>query len=264
MSLSDADLDRIRAALADDPTLLAQIVGSARRDVLSELERSRLEPAVVTAVRSRDNGFPALSVLVDGDSTDNPTPVNPLSFKHPSDLAVGERVLVMFDPPNAPYYIGSIGDRGGEGYGKPYATRVVAASDSVATNWRAADWVCDGTADDVEIQAAIDSITDEGVGGKVVLLEGSYYCNPGITVPGSSGPPRQQVVHLQGMGEGTMLWFSDAGTGLTVTGGWVTDLTLVLNDPDEVSTGGALIGIEASDDAVLDRLVLDEESGGSA
>lgn len=52
------------------------------------------------------------------------------------------------------------------------ATIVVAASDSL--NKAAANYVCDGVADNVEIQAAIDALPAGG--GEVVLLEGTYNC----------------------------------------------------------------------------------------
>lgn len=57
-----------------------------------------------------------------------------------------------------------------ENKGAMAATVVVAASDSL--NKAAANYVCDGTADNVEIQAAIDALPAGG--GKVVLLEGIY------------------------------------------------------------------------------------------
>jgi len=49
------------------------------------------------------------------------------------------------------------------------ATFVVAASDSL--NKEKADYICDGVADDVEIQAALDALT---FGGKILLMEGTY------------------------------------------------------------------------------------------
>jgi len=52
------------------------------------------------------------------------------------------------------------------------ATLVVAASDSSAKSKAQADYVCDGTDDQVEIQAAIDSIST--IGGKIQLLEGTF------------------------------------------------------------------------------------------
>lgn len=70
--------------------------------------------------------------------------------------------------------------------GRPYATRVVAASDSVATDADQADYICDGTDDDVQIQAAISEITQaspaNGPGGRVVLLEGTYTIGAPIIV----------------------------------------------------------------------------------
>jgi len=52
------------------------------------------------------------------------------------------------------------------------ATLVVAASDASALSKAQADYVCDGTADNVEIQAAIDALP--AVGGCVYLTEGTY------------------------------------------------------------------------------------------
>jgi len=55
------------------------------------------------------------------------------------------------------------------------ATKVVAASDSSASSQGLADYVCDGIADDVQIQAAIDAVTALGVeGGLVQLSEGNF------------------------------------------------------------------------------------------
>jgi len=52
------------------------------------------------------------------------------------------------------------------------ATFVIAASDASAQSKAQADYVCDGTADQVQIQAAIDALPANG--GKVVLSEGIY------------------------------------------------------------------------------------------
>lgn len=55
------------------------------------------------------------------------------------------------------------------------ATLVVAANDSLAKSKAQADYVCDGTADDVQIQAGIDALPVGG--GKVLLSEGNYTIN---------------------------------------------------------------------------------------
>lgn len=53
------------------------------------------------------------------------------------------------------------------------ATLVIAASDSSAKSKALADYICDGVADDVEIQAALDALPSTG--GKIQLCEGSFY-----------------------------------------------------------------------------------------
>lgn len=52
------------------------------------------------------------------------------------------------------------------------ATLVVAASDSGVLSIAQADYVCDGVADDVQIQTAINALP--AVGGSVILMEGHY------------------------------------------------------------------------------------------
>jgi len=61
------------------------------------------------------------------------------------------------------------------------ATLVIAASDSSAKGKAQADYVCDGTADNVEIQAALDSLPT--VGGSVVFLEGNYQISAKVSIP---------------------------------------------------------------------------------
>lgn len=61
------------------------------------------------------------------------------------------------------------------------ASLVVAANDSTDKSKAGADYVCDGTSDQVEIQAAIDALPS-GVRGTVVLLEGNYEISDSITV----------------------------------------------------------------------------------
>src|SRR3989338_6523001 len=55
-------------------------------------------------------------------------------------------------------------------------TLLVAANDASAAAKRWADYTCDGTADDVQIQAAIDALPASGEiqDGTVVLSEGTF------------------------------------------------------------------------------------------
>jgi hypothetical protein len=61
------------------------------------------------------------------------------------------------------------------------ATYVIAASDAPANVKAQADYVCDGTADDVQIQAAIDAVAISG-GGIVQLSSGTFNIAATITI----------------------------------------------------------------------------------
>jgi len=93
------------------------------------------------------------------------------------------------------------------------ATFVVAASDAAADSKQFADYVCDGTADDVQIQAAIDAlaavagadVSKPSGGGKVVLSEGTFNCSTGFDLDG-------KTVTLEGQGrQETLINFTCAG-----------------------------------------------------
>jgi hypothetical protein len=104
------------------------------------------------------------------------------------------------------------------GSGRPYATRVVAAANSIATDKANADYICSGIGmDDLTIQAALDSI--DTVGGTVLLLEGTYYCQtgpdaytPSITIDTNQMLRGQGIVNtLIYFGEGDKLGIWNAG-----------------------------------------------------
>jgi len=84
----------------------------------------------------------------------------------------------------------SIYNLGGVGIGSTAApivrtaTVVVAASDASAKSKAQADYVCDGTDDQVEIQAAIDSLPDGG--GTIYLTEGHFNIGSTITFSGET------------------------------------------------------------------------------
>lgn len=75
------------------------------------------------------------------------------------------------------------------------ATLVVAASDSSAKSKAQADYVCDGTDDHVEINAAIASISTTG--GKIQLLEGTYNLSDSVLLSSN--------ITFEGMGKATVL-----------------------------------------------------------
>lgn len=92
------------------------------------------------------------------------------------------------------------------GGNKPYATIVIAAADSTAVDRANADFVCSGTGDDATINAAIAAISSS-VGGKVLLLEGTFNCTSSITI-------NKARCHLQGLGEGTFVKATGGVTNL--------------------------------------------------
>jgi hypothetical protein len=71
----------------------------------------------------------------------------------------------------------------------------IAASDSLAAEQARADYICDGTADDVQIQAAIDAMPN---GGKIVLASGDYEIASTVHI--------RQWLHISGAGMDT--WHS--------------------------------------------------------
>jgi len=84
---------------------------------------------------------------------------------------------------------------------------LVAANDANVETKAIADFVCDGTADDVEIQLALDAITTATpLGGLVTLSEGTFIIAATITID-------EPFVTIQGTGLGTFLKFP----GTTVT-----------------------------------------------
>ncbi len=80
------------------------------------------------------------------------------------------------------------------------ATKVVAASNSSDLGKKQADYACDGTDDQVEIQAAIDAVDAVG-GGCVLLLEGNYSISDTIDVASN--------LIIRGMGTNTILTLAD-------------------------------------------------------
>ena len=75
------------------------------------------------------------------------------------------------------------------------STVVVAASDSSIRGKAGADYVCDGTSDETEINNAVNNLSS--VGGKVLLLEGTYTIDGPINLKSN--------VDLEGQGKSTTI-----------------------------------------------------------
>mgnify|MGYP001562129777 CR=1 FL=1 len=80
-------------------------------------------------------------------------------------------------------------------------TLLVAASDAGVLTRRRADYLCDGVADDVQIQAAIDALPANG--GRVLLSEGIFSISATILaqLTGSYADPYRPSLVLAGMGK---------------------------------------------------------------
>lgn len=92
------------------------------------------------------------------------------------------------------------------------AILTVAATDTPAAQKANADYVCDGTADDVQIQAAIDAVAQNpSGGGEVVLLQGTYSIAATISVGHPSDGVNTYRIHLRFERGAKVRWTSVTG-----------------------------------------------------
>ena len=120
------------------------------------------------------------------------------------------------------------------------ATLIVAASNSMSKEL--ADYVCDGIADNVEIQAAIDALPAGG--GKVLLLEGNFSLTTSIDP--CSG------LELRGQGPATVLTWDGADGGAIIADSGapddirITDMKFDMNAKGfiQINGGGSRIRID--------------------
>lgn len=160
--------------------------------------------------------LPLALVLVDGNPTDHPSTI-PVATGTP--LVAGQRVVVQFNPPMGALIIGTIALDPNGGH-KPYATRVIAASNSIAPGAHLADAVCDGTDDHEEIVAMVEELSSSAVGGLVLLLEGDYDIAAGNIVS-----PDQ--VTIRGVSEfGVRLAVGGSGAVFEFQGGSVENMSV--------------------------------------
>lgn len=105
--------------------------------------------------------------------------------------------------------------------GNPYkaapGTRYVAAAGASAREKARADFVCDGTADQVQIQAAIAAVQAEG-GGIVQLSPGNFNIAATITINGTIDENDPKTVTLKGCGQQvTELTVASGVNGITIS-----------------------------------------------
>jgi hypothetical protein len=150
---------------------------------------------------------------------------------------------------------------GGRG---PRPVRVVVGSADAGYTAADVDFLCDGTDDEVELEAAIDALPS-GAGGMLKILDGTYFLSrsltiarDGITVEGSGAPN----TILRMVGARTMFDLDTTNSVMYVTGNnnTVSGLTFAT---DTTPTEGASIGlfVAGSDHTIRDNLFANRGGG---
>lgn len=127
------------------------------------------------------------------------------------------------------------------------STLMVAASNATAQVKAQADYVCDGTADDVQIQAAIDALAASGPGGGIIHLSaGTFYISSTISPVASVSRgiifrgEGMDATRLNQVGAITNMFYLPAGSPGNLFTTW-EDMSLIGIHP----TAGTGIRIEA-------------------
>ncbi len=118
--------------------------------------------------------------------------------------------------------------------------RYVAASNATAAEKSMADYVCDGTADNVEVQAAITAVQAEG-GGVVRLSPGGFSFAATVTVNGTVDEDNANTVTIVGCGQQV----TEITCALNVNGFTISDWAQVHMDSFCVFISGTGIGIRS-------------------
>ncbi len=122
------------------------------------------------------------------------------------------------------------------------STKIVAASNSSQALKDGADYVADGTADDIEINAALTAAT----GGKVYLAEGTYTIAASISVPNNttlSGAGSGTVITIPNGVNATFTAVTNTTTGGNGTGVVIQDLKLDGNKAGQGAGNYGMYGI---------------------
>jgi lysophospholipase L1-like esterase len=131
---------------------------------------------------------------------------------------------------------------GGGGSSFTNLVRVVASATAPADVRAAASYVCDGTADQVQIQAALDNARDNG-GGVVQLTVGNYNLTAPLSIEGTDDVDVEIGIELRGQGaRATML---TAASGLSSAINLTKVVRVHLRDFG-ITIGGATHGVTSA------------------
>lgn len=119
------------------------------------------------------------------------------------------------------------------------ATFTVAAYDASKASKEAADYICDGTADQVQIQAAIDALPSSG--GSIALSEGAFTLTATVTINRSNVIVKGQghATKVQAAAGSEALDLFDCGDGITQRD-WLAFSDLCLSSVNQKTAGAAL------------------------
>lgn len=119
----------------------------------------------------------------------------------------------------------------GPGVGTRWATIVLAAADSTDLSKQTADYVCNSSSAEVQIQHAINTLLSRTEPGRIVFLEGTYTCSAAISFTLAANT----ALCFQGMGSGTTdiatkIAFNSSSVCITANGPSGSNTAFLLRD----------------------------------
>ncbi|MEV8124763.1 hypothetical protein AB0P07_11720 [Streptomyces sp. NPDC085944] len=135
---------------------------------------------------------------------------------------------------------GSGGGGGGGGYTS--ISRIVASATAPADVRAAATYVCDGIADQVQIQQALDDARDAG-GGEIQLTVGDYNLTAPLSVEGTDDVDVEIGIIVRGQGARATQLVAGAGITAAIH---LTKVVRVIFENFGITVGGATDGITSS------------------
>ncbi|MEW2451183.1 hypothetical protein AB0896_27120 [Streptomyces parvulus] len=137
---------------------------------------------------------------------------------------------------------GAVSGGGGGGGGYTSISRIVASATAPADVRAAAAYVCDGIADQEEIQAALDDARDNG-GGEIQLTVGDYNLTAPLSVEGTDDVDVEIGIIVRG--QGARITRLVAGAGITAAI-HLTKVVRVMFDSFGITVDGATDGITSA------------------
>ncbi|MEV5163831.1 hypothetical protein AB0K66_04280 [Streptomyces werraensis] len=134
------------------------------------------------------------------------------------------------------------GGEGGGGGGYTSIQRIVASSTAPADVRAAATYVCDGVADQEEIQAALNDARDNG-GGEILLTVGDFNLTAPLSIEGTDDVDVEIGIILRGQGARATMLNAGAGIASAIN---LTKVVRVYMSDLGITVGGATHGITSS------------------